>query len=158
MKAVLSEKYGPPETLKWREVEKPTPEGDEVLIKVHAASINSADWRLLSGSPFLVRLMHGLIKPRTPIPGADIAGVIEAAGDKITRFKPGDEVLGDLSECGFGGFAEYATARENALTLKPQDISFEEAAAFPMAAVTALQALRDKGGLRKGEKVLINGS
>ena len=158
MKAILSEIYGPPETLRWREVEKPAPKDDEVLIKVHAASVNAADWRLLSGSPFLVRLMHGLFKPRIKIPGADIAGIVEATGAKVVRFKTGDEVFGDLSGCDFGGFAEYATAPENALALKPSGISFEEAAAFPMAAVTALQALRDKGAIRQGEKVLINGS
>jgi NADPH:quinone reductase-like Zn-dependent oxidoreductase len=159
MKAIVYQKYGPPDVLELKEVEKPTPKDDELLIKVRAASANTADWRLLRADPFLVRLMGmGLLKPKNTILGADIAGRVEAVGRNVKQFQPGDEVFGDISGCGWGGFAEYVCARENALALKPARITFEEAAAVPLAAVTALQGLRDQGQIQAGQKVLINGA
>jgi NADPH:quinone reductase-like Zn-dependent oxidoreductase len=159
MKAIVYETYGPPEVLELRDIEKPVPKDDEVLIKVHAASVNAADWRLLIADPFLVRLMGGgLFKPTHKILGSDIAGRIEAVGKNATQFRVGDEVFGDIFKSGRGGFAEYVCARENELVLKPSAMTFEEAAAVPMAAVTALQALRDVGLIQKGQQVLINGA
>jgi len=159
MKAIVYTEYGPPDVLQLEEVEKPTPKDNEVLVKVHAASANYADWGLLRGEPFLVRLMAGgLLKPKNKILGADIAGRVEAVGRSVKQFQPGDEVFGDISACGWGGFAEYVCASENALVLKPANISFEEAAAVPLAAVTALQGIRDKGKIQSGQKVLINGA
>ncbi len=159
MKAIVYEKYGPPEVLQLKEVEKPTPKDDEVLIKVHVASANAAGWHLLRADPFFVRLMGGgLLKPKNKILGADIAGRVEAVGRNVKQFQPGDEVFGDISGCGFGGFAEYVCARENALVLKPASMTFEEAAAIPQAAVLALQGLRDKRQIQPGQKVLINGA
>ena len=158
MKAIVATKYGSPDVLNLEEVEKPAPKDDEVLVKVHAASVNAGDWHLLRADPFLTRLAFGLLKPKHKILGADIAGRIEAVGANATQFQPGDEVFGDLSGDGFGGFAEYVCARENALVSKPADMTFEEAAAVPMAAVTALQGLRDKGRIQPGQKVLINGA
>ncbi|MBU0704480.1 MAG: NAD(P)-dependent alcohol dehydrogenase [Chloroflexi bacterium] len=159
MKAIVCTEYGSPDVLKFIEVEKPTPKDDQVLIKVHAASLNAYDWHLLRASPFLVRLMGGgLLKPKNTILGADIAGRVESVGKNVKQFKPGDEVFGDLAGCGNGGFAEYVCASENALVLKPASMTFEEAAAVPMAAVTALQGLRDKGQIQSGQKVLINGA
>jgi NADPH:quinone reductase-like Zn-dependent oxidoreductase len=158
MKAIVYEKYGPPEVLKLKEVEKPTPGDNEVLIKVHATSVNAADWRHLRADPFLVRLMAGLLKPKNQILGADIAGRVEAVGRNVKQFQQGDEVFGDISEYGWGGFAEYVCASEDALVLKPANMTFEEAAAVPLAAVTALQGLRDKGQIQPGQKVLINGA
>lgn len=157
MKAIVYTKYGSTDVLKLKEVEKPTPKDNEVLIKVHAASVNSWDWDLLRGTPFLVRL-GGILKPKYKILGADIAGRVEAVGRDVKQFLPGDEVFGDISGCGWGGFADYVCARENALTLKPASMTFEEAAAIPQAAVLALQGLRDKGQIQKGQKVLINGA
>jgi NADPH:quinone reductase-like Zn-dependent oxidoreductase len=158
MKAIVCKKYGSPDVLNLEEIEKPTPKEDEVLVKVHGASANAADWHLLRADPFLVRLMYGVLKPKHEILGADIAGRVEAVGGNVKQFQPGDEVFGDLSGDGFGGFAEYVCARENALVSKPADMTFEEAAAVPMAAVTALQGLRDKGRIQPGQKVLINGA
>ena len=159
MKAIVYEKYGPPDVLQLKEVEKPTPKEDGVLIKVHATSVNPQDWHLMRADPFLVRLMGGgLLKPKNQILGADIAGRVEAFGINVKQFQPGDEVFGDTSGCGSGGFAEYVSVPENALALKPANITFEEAAAVPMAAVTALQGLRDKGKIQSGQKVLINGA
>ena len=158
MKAIVYTQYGPPDVLQFKEVEKPTPKDDEVLIAVQAASANAADWHLLRGDPFLVRLMAGPLKPKNTILGADIAGRVEAVGKNVKQFQPGDEVFGDISECGWGGFAEYVCARENALVLKPASMTFEEAAAVPLAALTALQGLRDKGQIQPGQKVLINGA
>ncbi len=155
MKAIVYHKYGSPDVLKLEEVEKPTPKDNEVLVKVHAASVNAADWHILRGKPFLVRLMgFGLLKPKNKILGSDIAGRVEAVGRNVKQFQPGDEVFGTIR----GGFAEYVCAREDALALKPANLSFEEAAAVPMAAVTALQGLRDKGQIQPGQKVLINGA
>jgi NADPH:quinone reductase-like Zn-dependent oxidoreductase len=158
MKAIVNTKYGSPDVLALKEVEKPTPEDDEVLIKVHAASVNAADWHLLRADPFLIRLMAGLLKPKKTILGSDIAGRVEAVGRNVKEFQLGDEVFGDISGCGWGGFAEYVSVSESVLVLKPTNITFEEAAAVPMAAVTALQALRDKGQIQTGQKVLINGA
>ncbi len=157
MKAIVYTKYGPPNVLQLKEVEKPTPKDNEVLIKVHAASVNDWDWGLLRGTPFVNRLLFGLLKPNK-ILGGDIAGRIEAVGRNVKQFQPGDEVFGDLCECGWGGFAEYVCARDNALALKPASMTFEEAAAVPQAAILALQGLRDKGQIQPGQKVLINGA
>jgi NADPH:quinone reductase-like Zn-dependent oxidoreductase len=157
MKAIVYTKYGPPDVLQLKEVEKPTPKDDEVLIKVHAASVNPWDWDLMRGKPGVVRLW-GLLKPKYQILGADIAGQVEAVGRNVKQFQPGDEVFGDLCECGWGGFAEYVCARENALALKPASMTFEEIAAVPQAAIMALQGLRDKGQIQPGQKVLINGT
>ena len=159
MKAIVYEEYGPPQVLQLREVEKPTPKDDQVLIKVHAAAVNYGDWAILRGKPFVVRLMSGgLLKPKNTILGADVAGRVEAVGGKVKQFQPGDEVFGDISASGFGGFAEYVSVPENALALKPANISFEEAAAVPMAGVVALQGLRDRGQIQPGQKVLIVGA
>ena len=145
MKAIVRTKYGPPDVLQLKEVEKPTPKEDEVLVKVHAASVNAYDWHLLTADIFLVRLMGGgLLKPKNTSLGADIAGRVEAVGRNVKQFQPGDEVFGDISACGNGGFAEYVAAPESALALKPANLSFEEAAAVPMAALTALQGLRER--------------
>jgi NADPH:quinone reductase-like Zn-dependent oxidoreductase len=159
MKAIVWTKYGSPDVLHLGEAEKPTPKDNEVLIKVHAASINSWDWELLRGKPFANRLLFGLLKPKkTQILGLDIAGRVEAIGSKVKRLKPGDEVFGDISGCSWGGFAEYVCARENALTLKPEGMTSDEAAAIPQAAILALQGLRHKGHIQAGQKVLINGA
>ena len=159
MKAIVNTKYGPPDVLQLKEVEKPAFKEDEVLVKVHAASANAYDWHLLTADIFLVRLMGGgLLKPKNTILGVDIAGRVEAVGRNVKQFQPGDEVFGDISACGNGGFAEYVSVPESALALKPVNLSFEEAAAVPMAAVTALQGLRDQGQIQPGQKVLINGA
>jgi NADPH:quinone reductase-like Zn-dependent oxidoreductase len=159
MKAIVCTKYGPPDALQFKEVAKPVPGDDEVLIKIHAASVNAYDWHLLTADFFLVRLMGGgLLKPKNPRPGEDVAGSVEAVGRNVRQFRPGDEVFGDLCECGRGGFAEYVCARENALVLKPANVTFEQAAAVPMAAVTALHGLRDVGQVQSGQKVLVNGA
>ncbi len=158
MKAIVSTKYGSPDVLNLEEVEKPAPKDNEVLVKVHAASVNAGDWHLLRADPFLTRLAFGLLRPKYRILGADIAGRVEVVGENVTQFQPGDEVFGDLSGCGFGGFAEYVCATEDALALKPANTSFEAAAAVPSAAATALQGLRDKGQIQSGQKVLINGA
>ncbi|HKF36044.1 MAG TPA: NAD(P)-dependent alcohol dehydrogenase [Ktedonobacteraceae bacterium] len=159
MKAIVYTHYGSPNVLQVEEVAKPVPRDDEVLIKVYATAANAADWHLLRGKPFPVRLVvGGLLKPKHHILGADIAGRVEAVGKDVTQFQPGDEVFGNLSESGWGGFAEYVCAREDALLLKPASLTFEEVAAVPTAALTALQALRDKGQIQPGQKVLIYGA
>src|SRR5690348_197159 len=158
MKAIVYTTYGPPDVLQFREVEKPTPQDHEVLVQVHAASVNAADLHFLRATPFLMRLWSGLLKPKHTILGAAIAGRVEAVGRNVSQFQPGDEVFGDLSECGRGGFAEYVCASEDALALKPANVTFEQAAAVPLAAVTALQGLRDKGHIQAGQKVLIHGA
>jgi len=159
LKAIVTTEYGPPEVLQLKEVEKPAPEDDRVLVKVQAASVNDGDTSMVRGKPFVVRLMPGgLLKPKTRIPGGDIAGRIEAVGKDVKRFHPGDEVFGDIGACGFGAFAEYVAAPEGALVLKPASTTFEEAAAVSQAAVVALQGLRDKGQIQPGQKVLINGA
>ncbi len=158
MKAIVYERYGPPDVLQLKEVEKPTPKDNEVLIKVHAAAVNDWDWGFLIGKPFVNRLLAGLRKPKIKILGCDIAGRVEAVGGNVKQFQPGDEVFGDLCECGFGGFAEYVCARENVLELKPASMTFDQAAAIPQAAMLAVQGLRDKGQIQSGQKLLINGA
>ncbi len=158
MKAIVSNKYGPPDVLELTEVEKPIAEDNQVLVKIHAASVNYGNLVLLKGEPFLARFAFGLLKPKYSIPGGDIAGRVEAVGKDVKQFQPGDDVFGDLSGCGWGGFAEYVSVPEKVLALKPANISYEEAAAVPMAGVTALQGLRDKGKIQSGQKVLINGA
>jgi NADPH:quinone reductase-like Zn-dependent oxidoreductase len=156
LKAIVYTRYGPPEALQLKEVAKPTPRDDEVLIKVHAVSVNRSDWEGLRGKPLYARL-GGLLRPRQQRLGSDIAGRVETAGRDIRRFRPGDEVFGDILPR-LGGFAEYVCARESALALKPASMTFEEAAAIPQAAVIALQGIRDKGQVQPGQKVLINGA
>ncbi len=156
MKAIVYQKYGSPDVLELKEVKKPTPGDNEVLVKVHAASLNAADLDYLRGT-FLVRI-GAPPKPKNKIPGSDIAGQIESVGKNIKQFQPGDEVFGDLSVCGFGAFAEYVCASENALTLKPASMTFQEAVTLPQAAVLALQGLRDKKQTQPGQKILINGA
>jgi NADPH:quinone reductase-like Zn-dependent oxidoreductase len=158
MNAIVYHKYGSPDVLKLAQVDKPIPNDNQVLVKVHAASLNYGNLVLLKGEPFLARFAFGLLKPKFPIPGGDIAGRVEAVGKNVKQFQPGQEVFGDLSRSGWGGFAEYVSVPESALALKPENLTFEEAAAVPMAAVTALQGLRDKGKIKKGQKVLINGA
>jgi len=155
MKAIIYTKYGTPDVLQLKEIERPAPKEDEVLIKVRAASVNAADWHLLTADIFLVRLMTGLFKPKNQTPGLDVAGRVEVVGKNVSRFKPGDEVFGDI---GHGSFAEYAIGNENQLALKPSNLSFDEAAAVPVAGLTALQGLRDIGKIQAGQKVLINGA
>ena len=158
MKAIRYTKYGSPDVLQVQEVEKPVPRANEVLIKVHAASVNYSDWAFVRGKPWLVRLFQGLFKPKHKILGADMAGQIESMGTDARQFQPGDEVYGDLSSHGWSGFAEYVSVPENALALKPTNLTFEEAAAVPQAALVALQALRDKGQIQPGHRVLIVGA
>jgi len=155
MKAIVRRCYGSPDVVRYEDIARPTPADDEVLVKVRAASVNPLDWHYLEGTPYIVRLDAGLGKPENPRLGVDFAGTVEAVGNKVTRFKPGDEVFGGK----FGAFAEYVAVREErAITLKPAILSFEQAAAIPIAGITALQALRDKGRLQPGQKVLINGA
>ena len=158
MKAIVNETYGSPDVLQLKEVPMPTPKHGEVLVKIIAAAANAADWHLLRPDPFLVRLEMGLFKPNKTILGGDIAGIVEAAGSGVTMFKPGDAVYGDLSGCGMGGYAEYVSVPERYLAMKPTNLSFEQAAAIPMAGITALQGLRDAGKVQAGQKVLINGA
>ncbi|RHW41620.1 NAD(P)-dependent alcohol dehydrogenase [Neobacillus notoginsengisoli] len=158
MKAIVCKRYGTPDVLELLEVDKPVPKDDQVLVKVHAASVNFGDLVLLKGEPYLARLAFGLTKPKYPIPGGDMAGQVEAVGKDVREFKVGDEVFGDLSGSGWGSYAEYAAVPESALAKKPANVTYEEAAAVPMAAVTALQGMRDKGKIQSGQKVLINGA
>ena len=155
MKAVTLYEYGGPEKLKFEDIDKPVPEDDEVLIEVKAASLNIADWHMMTGTPYMVRLMgSGFRRPKSPKVGSDVAGIVEAVGNDVSRFQPGDEVFGEIS----GSFAEYAVAKEKNLATKPSNASFEEAAAVPLAGLTALQGLRDHGQVKAGDKVLINGA
>jgi NADPH:quinone reductase-like Zn-dependent oxidoreductase len=158
MKAFIYERYGPPENLRLAEVDRPAPDADEVLVRVLAASVNAADWHVLRGRPLFSRATLGWLRPKHQILGVDIAGRVEAIGSEVTRFKPGDEVYANLLDHGYGGFAEYAAVPADAMSLKPASRSFEEAAAVPMAATTALQGLRHHGELRPGQQVLINGA
>jgi NADPH:quinone reductase-like Zn-dependent oxidoreductase len=158
MKAVVYHEYGSPDVLKIAQVEKPVPKDDEVLVKIHAASLNAYDWRFLRADPPLVRLMNGFLTPKQTILGADLAGVVESVGGNVTGFKPGDEVCGDIAGTGSGTFAEYAVVRANLLVPKPPCLSFEEAAAVPMAAISALQGLQDLGKIQSGQRVLIDGA
>jgi len=158
MKAIIYEKYGPPDVLKVTDVEKPQPEDGEVLVKVHAASLNFGDNVLLRGKPLIGRLWSGPFKPKYKILGTDIAGQVEAVGGNVRELKVGDAVFGDISQHGFGAFTEYAAVPENVLALKPDNITFEQAASVPQAAVVALQGLRTKGNIQAGQKVLVNGA
>lgn len=159
MKAIARSDYGSPDVLKLEEVDKPVVSNHGVLINVHATSVNAGDLHLMYGTPLITRLIYGgLRKPKVKILGFDVAGRVEAVGQDVTQFQPGDEVFGDLSECGFGAFAEYVCAPESALVLKPETSSFEEAATVPGAGMTALQGLRDCGHIQPGQKVLINGA
>ena len=158
MKAIVYEKYGPPsEVLELKELEKPTPKDNEVLVKIYAASVNFNDSAFVKGKPFLARLWIGFIKPKHKILGTDIAGQVEAVGKNVKQFQTGDEVFAELGNYGYGGFAEYVSVPENALALKPVNMTYEEAAAVPQAAVVALQGL-NKGQIQHGQKVLINGA
>jgi NADPH:quinone reductase-like Zn-dependent oxidoreductase len=159
MKAIVYTEYGSPDVLHLKEVPNPAPADDEVLVKVHASSVNAADWRMMRADPYLVRLYAGLFKPtKFHTLGADIAGRVEVVGKNVRQFQPGDEVYGDVFASGFGGFAEYKCARESELVLKPTNLSFEEAATVPLAALTALHGLRDMGQIQPGQQVLINGA
>ena len=159
MKAMVYDAFGPPEVLRLQDVDRPTPKQNEVLVKVHAASLNSWDWDLVRGTPFIVRVAGGGIrKPNFPILGADVAGTVEEVGKDVKHFKPGDEVFGDLSTANWGAFAEFTCAPEKALTLKPTDVTFEEAAALPQAGVMDWQGIHDYLNLREGQRVLINGA
>ena len=158
MKAIVFTKYGTPDVLEFKDVKKPIPLDDEVLVEIHAASLNAYDWHFLTADIFLIRLMGGgLLKPKKQTLGADIAGKVVAVGKNITQFHPGDEVFG-FAKGNSGGFAEYVCATEKSLVLKPANISFEEASTASMAAVTALQGLRDEGQIQAGKKVLIYGA
>ena len=155
MKGVVSECYGSPDVLKLEQLAKPTPADDQLLVKVHAAALNPLDWHMMRGSPYIMRMSSGIGTPKDPRVGVDFAGTVEAVGKNVTLFKPGDEVFGGAD----GAVAEYVVVRESrGVALKPANVSFEQAAAVPVAAVTALQGLRDKGGIKPGQKVLINGA
>ncbi len=154
MKAAVYSRYGPPDVVQIKDLEKPVPKDNEVLIRVRAASVNPLDWHLMRGTPYVGRLMFGLRKPKITRPGVDVAGQVEAVGRNVTQFKPGDEVFGSCR----GAFAEYACTSESALVTKPNRVTFEQAASAPVAAFTALQGLRDKGRIQPGQKVLINGA
>jgi NADPH:quinone reductase-like Zn-dependent oxidoreductase len=159
MNAIVCTQYGPPDVLKLEEIQKPTPGDDEVLVKVHSSSVNYNILVHVSGKPLLARLMGiGLLKPKHKIPGGDIAGRVEAVGRNIKQFQPGDEVFGDSDGCGYGAYAEYVCVPENVLAVKPANISFEEAGVVAQASLVALQALRDIGQIKIGQKVLIYGA
>ncbi|HTD41465.1 MAG TPA: NAD(P)-dependent alcohol dehydrogenase [Mucilaginibacter sp.] len=154
MKAVTYNEYGSPDVLQISDVEKPVPNDNEVLIKVHAASVNPYDWHFMRGTPYLVRIVAGLSKPKVTRLGADVAGLIEAVGKNVAQFQPGDAVFGSCR----GAFAEYVCASESGLVIKPDNVTFEQAASVPIAALTALQGLRNKGHIQRGQNVLINGA
>jgi len=159
MKAIIQTGYGEPsEVLEIKEIEKPAPKENEVLIKIQATSITFGDLAAVKGDPFIARLSLGLREPKIKTPGKDVAGQVEAVGANVKQFKPGDEVFGDLSECGWGAYAEYVSVPENALVQKPANITFEAAGAVPESAVVALQGLQDKGQIKSGQKVLIYGA
>ena len=159
MKAIVYHEYGSPDdVLELQDIGKPVVKDDEMLVRVRATSVNPYDWHWLTGLPYFSRLQSGLRKPKVDGLGADMAGQIEAVGKNVTRFRPGDEVFGDLSVCGLGAFAEYVCVPEDAVVLKPANLTFEQAAAAPLAANTALQGLRDHGRIQPGQKVLINGA
>jgi len=157
VRAAVYTRYGPPDVLRLAERDTPVPLADEVLLQVHAASVNAYDWHFLTADAFLIRLMGGLFRPRKTTLGADIAGRVVAVGKDVTRFRPGDDVFG-TAKGGSGGFAEFVCAREKALESKPANVSFEAAAAVPIAASTALQGLRDKGKIAAGSRVLVHGA
>lgn len=159
MKAFVFENYGSPDHLKRIEIAKPIPKSDQILVKIMATSLNSADWRSLNADPFLIRFTMGLRKPKkNTILGADFSGIVESIGENVTQFKIGDEVFGDLADHGFGAFAEYALVPEKLLSLKPNNLNFEESAALPLAAGTAFQGLKKVNKVQKGQKILIYGA
>ncbi len=158
MKAIVLERYGTPDVLELRDVAKPVPKANEVLVRVHAASVNDWDWGLLQGTPFINRIFFGLFRPKVQIIGGDIAGRVEAVGGDVRAFEPGDEVYGDLCMSGFGAFAEYACAPEAGLAHKPAGMTFEQAAAIPQAGMLAAQGLIDVGRIQSGQRVLLNGA
>jgi NADPH:quinone reductase-like Zn-dependent oxidoreductase len=158
MKAIYYEKYGSTDNFSLKELDKPKPGDGEVLVKIHAASVNSWDWDLVLGKPLIYRLLFGLLKPKHNIIGIDLAGTVEAVGNGVEKLKVGDEVYGDVNEAGFGAFAEYTCAAERLLAPKPKGISFEEAAAVPHGAVMAMQSLASNGGVKQGQHILINGA
>jgi len=145
MKAVVLTRFGPPEVLQLKEVAKPGPKDKEVLLKVHATAINDWDWQFMRGRPLALRLIFGIFKPKVQILGAEVSGRVEAVGKNVKRFQPGDDVYGDISESGFGGFAEYVCAHEDALARKPPEMTFEEATSLPHASMLAMQGLIDCG-------------
>jgi NADPH:quinone reductase-like Zn-dependent oxidoreductase len=157
MKAIVYREYGSPGVLSLQDIPTPAPGDDEVLVRVHASSVNDYDWHLLTGKPFVNRAA-GLVKPRHPVLGSDVAGHVAAAGRAVTRFRPGDEVFGDMSVCGFGAFAEYACAPQGALALKPAALTFPQAAAVPQAGGLAVLGLRGRRPIQPGHQVLINGA
>jgi len=157
MKAIVLRKYGPPDIMRVEDMEKPTPKGDEVLVQVRATAVNDYDWCMVRGKPDIYRLLFGLTKPKHPIPGMEVSGIVESLGPNVSVFKEGDEVYGDVSEFGFGTFAEYLAVSEKALVLKPKGMTFEEAASLSHAAMLALQALRDIAGMKDSQRILING-
>ncbi len=154
MKAAIYTRYGPPHVIQIRDVEKPVPKDDEVLIRVRAAAVNPYDWHFLRGQPYAMRLQSGLLKPKATRLGVDVAGQVEAVGSKVTSFRPGDKVFGTCR----GAFAEYGCASESSFVVKPDNLGFEQAASVPIAGLTALQSLRDKGHIQSGHRVLINGA
>ncbi|MDA1372953.1 MAG: NAD(P)-dependent alcohol dehydrogenase [Proteobacteria bacterium] len=158
MQAIIQHRYGTPDDLRLMEVEIPVPKPNEVLVKIHAAAVNDWELGLLEGKPLFMRLFLGLFRPKVKIMGCEIAGVIESVGGDIARFKPGDKVYGDLSASSFGAFAEYVCAREDAVMHMPSNLSFEQAAAIPHAAMLAQQALQDIAGMQQGQSLLINGA
>lgn len=158
MQAIVYTEYGSTEVLKLKELEKPVPGDNEVLVKVHAASVNSWDCDLVTGKPRIYRLLSGLLRPKFNIIGSDIAGTVEAVGSNVEKYKPGDEVFGDISGNGFGAFAEYVTVPEKMLAFKSPKMTFVHSAALPQAGVLALQGVRDAGKVKPGHKVLINGA
>jgi NADPH:quinone reductase-like Zn-dependent oxidoreductase len=158
MKAIVYTKYGPLDVLKLKEVDKPTPKDNQVLVKIYATTVTPGDAIVVKGDPFPVRFWSGLLEPKHKIPGKEMAGRVETVGKNVTRFQPGDDVFGDLTVCGLGAFAEYVSVPENAIAPKPANLTFEEAAAVPESAIVALQGLRDHGKIQPGQKVLINGT
>jgi len=158
MQAIMYTQYGPPDVLQLKHTNRPQPKPNEVLVKVHASSANPLDWHLMRGEPFLARLEAGLRTPSHPFLGADVAGIVEAVGEDITEFQVGDAVFGEVFRTGLGGFGEYVCAPEHALVKKPDNLTFEQAAGVPLAGLTALQGLRNRGKIQSGQQVLINGA
>ena len=155
MKVIVQDKYGSPDVLELKDVGMPAAKDDEALVRVHAAAVNPADWHVMRGLPYIPRLAFGLRKPQGRLRGTDVAGHVEAVGRNVKQFQPGDQVFG---WCKGAPFAEYVCVREDGIALKPASLTFEQAAAVPLAAITALQGLRDKGRIQPGQKVLINGA
>lgn len=158
MKAIIHTKYGSTDYLKLEDIPKPKPGKDEVLVKIKATAVNSWDGDMIKGRPLIYRLLFGLFKPRYPIIGCDIAGVVEEVGERVTRFKVGDRVFGDLSDTGWGGYAEFVAAKEKALTTIPDSVSFPNAAAIAQAGLLTLQSLRYNGKIKPGNHILFNGA